>query len=110
MITNTLFVWLVAGADLFWEKSIAVWLLVSSLFWEKNTADWWLISQTNRVKFSIKLQDRDARSPQTWTEWCGVPRQAWTKQRFATEHYLDAMSSHFLFKLNLCVLKNHLNT
>jgi hypothetical protein len=36
--------WLMAGAGLFWEKSIAGWLLVADLFWEKSTASWWLIS------------------------------------------------------------------
>jgi hypothetical protein len=41
--------WLMAGADLFWEKSTAGWLLMAGLFWEKSTAGWWLISQTNRV-------------------------------------------------------------
>jgi hypothetical protein len=30
--------WLMAGADLFWEKSTADWLLVAGLFWEKSTA------------------------------------------------------------------------
>jgi hypothetical protein len=41
--------WLMAGADLFWEKSTAAWLLVAGLFFEKDTAGWWLISQTNRA-------------------------------------------------------------
>jgi hypothetical protein len=41
--------WLVVGADLFWEKSTAGWLLVARLFWEKSTVGWWLISQANRV-------------------------------------------------------------
>jgi hypothetical protein len=41
--------WLMAGADLLWEKSIVGWLLVAGLFWEKSTAVWWLISQTNRL-------------------------------------------------------------
>jgi hypothetical protein len=40
--------WLMVGADLFWEKSTAGWLLVAGLFWEKSTAGWWLINQTNR--------------------------------------------------------------
>jgi hypothetical protein len=39
-----------AGADLFWEKSTAGWLLVAGLFWEKSTAGWWLISRTNRLR------------------------------------------------------------
>jgi hypothetical protein len=39
--------WLMANADLFWEKSTAGWLLVTGLFWEKSTAGWWLISQAN---------------------------------------------------------------
>jgi hypothetical protein len=47
--THGLFVWLVADADLFWEKSTVGWLLVAGLFWEKSTAGWWLISQTNRA-------------------------------------------------------------
>jgi hypothetical protein len=38
---------LVAGADLFWEKSTIGWLLVVGLFWEKSTVGWWLISQAN---------------------------------------------------------------
>jgi hypothetical protein len=42
--TLSLFVWLVAGADLLWEKSTGGWLLVAGLFWEKSSADWWLIS------------------------------------------------------------------
>jgi hypothetical protein len=42
--------WLMAGADLFWEKSTAGWLLVAGLFWEKSTAGWWLISQANRAR------------------------------------------------------------
>jgi hypothetical protein len=41
--------WLMAGTDLFWEKSTAGWLLVADLFWDKSTAGWWLISQANRV-------------------------------------------------------------
>jgi hypothetical protein len=41
--------WLMAGADLLWEKSTAGWLLVAGLFWEKSTAGWWLISRTNRL-------------------------------------------------------------
>jgi hypothetical protein len=47
---NNLFVWLVAGAGLFWEKSTAGWLLMAGLFWEKSTVSWWLISQTNRAQ------------------------------------------------------------
>jgi hypothetical protein len=42
-----LFVWLVAGAGLFWEESTAGWLLVAGLFWDKSTAGWWLRSQEN---------------------------------------------------------------
>jgi hypothetical protein len=50
MSTACSFGWcLMAGADLFWEKSTVGWLLVAGLFWEKSTAGWWLISQTNRV-------------------------------------------------------------
>jgi hypothetical protein len=41
--------WLMAGADLFWGKSTAGWLLVADLFWEKSNVGWWLISQTNRA-------------------------------------------------------------
>jgi hypothetical protein len=41
--------WLMAGADLFWDKSTAGWLLVAGLLWEKSTAGWWLISQANRA-------------------------------------------------------------
>jgi hypothetical protein len=41
--------WLMAGADLFWEKSTTSWLLVAGLFWEKSTAGWWLISRTNSL-------------------------------------------------------------
>jgi hypothetical protein len=41
--------WLMAGADLFWEKSTTSWLLVAGLLWEKSTTGWWLISQVNRV-------------------------------------------------------------
>jgi hypothetical protein len=40
--------WLMAGADLFWEKSTAGLLLVASFIWEKSTTGWWLISQANR--------------------------------------------------------------
>jgi hypothetical protein len=32
--------WLMAGADLFWEKSTVGWLLVAGLFWEKSTGGW----------------------------------------------------------------------
>jgi hypothetical protein len=41
----------VVGANLFWEKSTAV-LLVVDLFSEKNTDDWWLISQAKSVNNS----------------------------------------------------------
>jgi hypothetical protein len=44
--------WLMAGADLFWEKSTVGWLMVAGLLWEKSTAGWWLISQTNRAKLA----------------------------------------------------------
>jgi len=47
--TTTLFVvlWLVAGADLLWEKSTADWLVAGAgLVWEKNC---WLVA-ANRVK------------------------------------------------------------
>jgi hypothetical protein len=39
-----------AGADLFWEKSTADWLLVADLFWDKSTAGRWMISQTNKAE------------------------------------------------------------
>jgi hypothetical protein len=55
--------WLMADADLFWEKSTAGWLLVAGLFWEKSTAGWWLISRTNRPRIadstSAVLADRE---------------------------------------------------
>jgi hypothetical protein len=54
----------VAGADLFWEKSTAGWLLVAGLFWEENTAGWWLISQTNRLR-SLRLKTLSFLSFQT---------------------------------------------
>jgi hypothetical protein len=54
------FVWLVADAGLFWEISIAGWLLVVGLFWEKSTAGWWLIRQANRVQ-----RTRMGRYPET---------------------------------------------
>jgi hypothetical protein len=41
--------WLMAGADLFREKSTVGWLPVAGLFREKNTAGWWLISQANKT-------------------------------------------------------------
>jgi hypothetical protein len=41
--------WLMAGADLFWEKITVGWLLMAGLFWEKSTTGWWLISQANRA-------------------------------------------------------------
>jgi hypothetical protein len=41
--------WLMAGADLFWEKSTVGWLMLTGLFWEKSTAGWWLISQANKA-------------------------------------------------------------
>jgi hypothetical protein len=41
--------WLMAGADLFWEKSTTGWLLAAGLLREKSTAGWWLISQANRL-------------------------------------------------------------
>jgi hypothetical protein len=40
---------MVAGADLFGEKSTADWLLIAVLLREKSTGGWWLISQTNRA-------------------------------------------------------------
>jgi hypothetical protein len=40
-----------AGADLFWEKSTAGWLLVTDLFWEESTVGRWLISQANTPMF-----------------------------------------------------------
>jgi hypothetical protein len=47
---------LVAGADLFREKSTAGWLLVAGLFREKSTVGWWLISQANRtVGFHVEV-------------------------------------------------------
>jgi hypothetical protein len=48
--------WLMAGADLFWEKSTVGWLLMTDLFWEKSTAGWWLISQTNRASSGSRSQ------------------------------------------------------
>jgi hypothetical protein len=36
-----------AGVDLFWEKSIAGWLLITGSFWEKSSVSWWSTSQTN---------------------------------------------------------------
>jgi hypothetical protein len=47
-----------AGAGLFWEKSIVGCLLVADLFWEKSTTDWWLISQTNRASVPSSLSSR----------------------------------------------------
>jgi hypothetical protein len=41
--------WLMAGADFFWEKSTAGWLLVAGSFGEKSTAGWWLISQAKTL-------------------------------------------------------------
>jgi hypothetical protein len=43
-----MFVWLLAGAHLSWEKNIIDWLLVTDLLLEKSTTDWSLISQANR--------------------------------------------------------------
>jgi hypothetical protein len=40
--------WLVVGAGLFREKTIAGSLLVADLFYEKSIIGYWLISQTNR--------------------------------------------------------------
>jgi hypothetical protein len=48
--------WLMAGANLFWEKSTAGWLLMADLFWEKITAGWWLISQANRARIDFFFQ------------------------------------------------------
>jgi hypothetical protein len=39
--TSSLFISLVANADLFFEKSTVGWLLVAALFLEKITASWW---------------------------------------------------------------------
>jgi hypothetical protein len=38
-----------AGADLLREESTVGCLLVAGLLWEKSTAVWWLISQANRA-------------------------------------------------------------
>jgi hypothetical protein len=46
---------LVAGADLFWDKSTAGWLLVAGLFWDKSTIDWWLISQAIRALVFLRV-------------------------------------------------------
>jgi hypothetical protein len=40
--------WLMADANLFWEKSIAGWFLMAGLFREKSTVGWCLISEANR--------------------------------------------------------------
>jgi hypothetical protein len=50
--------WLMAGADLFWEKSIAGWLLMAGLFWEKSTVSRWLISQMNRCVGCVYVTNR----------------------------------------------------
>jgi hypothetical protein len=41
--------WLMAGADLFRDKSTVGWLLVAGLFREKSTADWWLVWSERKV-------------------------------------------------------------
>ena len=49
--------WLVAGADLLWEKNTAGWLIASAdLVWEKNTVGWlertkWTINDLTRSDF-----------------------------------------------------------
>jgi hypothetical protein len=57
--------WLMAGADLFWDKSTAGWLLMAGLFWEKSTAGWWLISQMNRAL--IKAAGEQVSGELFWT-------------------------------------------
>jgi hypothetical protein len=47
--------WLMAGADLLWEKGTVGWLMVAGLFWEKSSAGWWLISRTNRLCLKLGL-------------------------------------------------------
>jgi hypothetical protein len=75
--------WLMAGADLFWEKSTAGWLLMADLLWEKNTAGWWLISQGNSCSFVLII---------IWSSCCRRParfdhllhsswRSSWHEQR-----------------------------
>jgi hypothetical protein len=66
---DSLFVWLVSGADLFWEKSTVGWLLVADLFWEKSTTSWWLISQTNRAR------DRSRAHPFSVARWHATPNK-----------------------------------
>jgi hypothetical protein len=44
-----LFVWLMADGWCWFVLREKYWLLVADLFWEKSIAGWWLISQANRV-------------------------------------------------------------
>jgi hypothetical protein len=79
----SLFVWLVAGADLFWEKSTAGWLLVAGLFWEKSTAGWWLISQTNRAGRDITRPPWNTACPQAVVVL--MPESPWLKDQHDKE-------------------------
>jgi hypothetical protein len=50
IVSDSLFVWLVADCWCWFVLREKYWLLVADLFWEKSTVGWWLISQTNRVR------------------------------------------------------------
>jgi hypothetical protein len=45
--------WLMTGADLFWEKSIASWLLLAGLFWEKKYC-WLVADKSNEQGVPVK--------------------------------------------------------
>jgi hypothetical protein len=65
--------WLMTGADLFWDKSTAGWLLVAGLFWEKSTVAWWLISQANRALVRTVTTNKRAKKCRhiyTYQSWC----------------------------------------
>jgi hypothetical protein len=78
--------WLMAGADLLWEKSTVGWLLVADLFWEKSTAGWWLISQANRCEVSASALITCVRSGggaiALWSRLCGGVTSKWANDHF----------------------------
>jgi hypothetical protein len=84
-----LFVWLVADAGLFWEKSTADWLLVADLLWEKSAAGWWLISQANMLQLDWSSIWQTSRLIGTDTASCNeflyvCARDWWTNNRTNT--------------------------
>ena len=74
VLVSTLFavLWLVAGADLLWEKNTAGWLIASAdLVWEKNTVGW-----LQRTKWTINDLTRSDFISTQWTK----PKMRYTRR------------------------------